>query len=101
MPIQILLVQINPAIPQRPLHHCGIIKADQKNLPEGLPVSLNVFRASDGPENSNHAIDGVLKLLLRALGRSIRGTHQERQYNQPLELKDLYLAEVVNSPYGS
>src|SRR5580765_521543 len=79
----LLALQIIPQSPERFLRHCRKIKADQKDLPQRIPVSLNIFRASDGPENFDDAIHATLKLLLRGLGRSVWGKHQkEHRYNQ-------------------
>ena len=56
----------------------------RKVLYQGRLVSLNVFRAMDGPENFDDAIDGTLQLLLRALGRKVWGKRQkEHRYDQP------------------
>jgi len=73
-----LALQIIPPSPERFLRHCRKIKADQKDLAQRIPVSLNVFRASDGPENFDDAIHATLKLLLRGLGRSVLGQTSER-----------------------
>jgi len=77
-------VQIFPVIPQRLLRHCRKIEAGHKNLSHEPFIFLNVLRASDGLENFDDAIDGTLKLLLRALGRSVWGKRQkEHRYDQP------------------
>jgi hypothetical protein len=92
--------QIVPAIAKRALRHCGKVEPGQKKLPDGLLISIDVRGSSDGLQNSDDAVDGILQLLLRPLGSSTRGEHQERQYNQPEKFDHRYVSEFATCPYG-
>jgi hypothetical protein len=79
----LLAGHIAPPISQRLLRHYRKIKASEESLSQRMPVSLDICRAFDCPENFDNAIDGTLKLLLRALGSSAPGKREEQPYNQP------------------
>jgi hypothetical protein len=92
--------QIVPAIAKRALRHCSKVEPGQKKLPDCVPIFIDVRGSSDGLQNFDDAVDGILKLLLRPLGRSTRGEHQERQHNQPERFDYRYVNEIVTCPYA-